>query len=146
MPLPLSLSPRASSRLRRRGVTVLEATTALVVAGLALSAAVELWIALSHQQRGLARHELARQEAANVLERLLGQPWDASLTGTRDEPASAELQALLPDATVQIEVTAVDSPVVSQRVRVRIVADGPTGPETTWATLVAWKHRAGAWP
>ena len=131
----------------RAGLTIMEATMAIFIVGVALTTAVELLTGVSHQQRRLERRDLACLEASNKLERLVGGPWDASLAeGTRDWPASPELVAGLPDARVRIEAKRGDSAPEVWRIQVSVVAPGPAGEMETWASLVAWKYRTGGRP
>ena len=111
---------RQRSGRSRAGLTILESVTALLVLGVAFTAAVQLLAGAARQLRRLEDRDRATLAASNVLERLmhtsLEMP-DASQVAANGEwnwPEPPPLLASLPNARIVVETTpATPVPMVS---------------------------------
>jgi Tfp pilus assembly protein PilV len=101
------ISSLKSQTCGRRGFTLLEVTLAglLLVVLMAITVQMLGWVV--SERRAAERRQWAIQEAANVMERLVVQPWD-ELTSDVEEAIdlSPQASAVLPDAELQVTVAA----------------------------------------
>jgi Tfp pilus assembly protein PilV len=132
--------------MRRRGVSILELSVAIILAGVLLTGIGQLLAVVAAQQREGERRLAAMHEAANQMERLAAIPW-AELTAE----AAAELQlseeaaAALPGGTLEARVTDLEASdeeyaPAGRRVEVAISWRNPAGREVDPVRLVAWRY------
>jgi Tfp pilus assembly protein PilE len=149
-------STRWLRRQRRHGLSVVEATMSVFVAGVALMLAVQSYSIAARWQRQLEIRELASLEAANVMERVfqqlqserlanapsptLGPNDDPAGKNRRESPASPALTAALPGVSVTTEITPGEASLKEQRVQVTVTAPGNAGSQELWAQLTAWHY------
>lgn len=130
---------RNNFRGPRAGVTVTE----LVVAAALLSAALLLAIQTVHlagrQQQVGRSQRLALQEASGAMERLMALPYDELTSEAAERMELApEVRLLLPNATLQLEITPVDKERAKQ-VTVTVMWGERTGPVRPPQSLVAYR-------
>lgn len=159
-PTPLKLMSRRmdhpARRTRRSGLTLIEGTMSVFVAGVALTLAVQSYYVVARWQRQLEVRELAGLEASNVLEhefQRLAEPQpfaaassDAAGVNRREVSVSEALAAALPGAQVVVQITAGDAELGEQRIQVTVAAPGDAESSQTWATLTAWHFGKGGTP
>ncbi|MFO0816625.1 MAG: hypothetical protein U1A77_01710 [Pirellulales bacterium] len=149
-------STRLPHRQRRHGLSVIEATMSVFVAGVALLLAVQSFSIAARWQRQLEIRELASLEAANVMERVFQQLQSERLANEpspsrgpnddpagknrRESPASPALTAALPGVSVITEITPGEASVKEQRIQVTVNAPGIAGSQELWAQLTAWHY------
>lgn len=129
-----------AGRRKSRGTTLFEATMALAVVALALTALVQLLASLQHQRRLVERRSLALLEASNALERLMNLPVD--------ELAPEKIRALrlsdialaqIPGGELSVEMSEPSGTPAARRVLVTVVGAGPDGSPETLGQLTAWR-------
>lgn len=131
--------------IRRRGMSLLEVIVAGIILATLLSLSLEVMQNVGSQRRTLRQREVAAQEAANVMERLMANDW-ASLTpeAAKEFTLSAETGRALPEGKLTVEIAPVSGNPEAKRVHVSIT--WPRGPEQPdqRVELVAWKYRKAA--
>ena len=138
-------TPRTGPRRsrRRRGFGLIELTITAILAVTAMTVTVQLvgWVAA--ERRAALRRERALLEAGNLLERLAARPWEVLGTDPAHPPAVSlpeSTRAVLPGASVAVEVHAVEGPVASKRVAVVIRWRDGTGTFEAPVRLVTWVY------
>jgi Tfp pilus assembly protein PilV len=132
------------TRFRRpQGATFIECTVALVILGAAVLSAAQMTIAVMGQQREATQRQLARHEAANLLERLYALPDDQLVQWEADagpwelsETARQSLPSVAAAATVTRESPTSTDMRLEVEIRWTNAADRPARP----VRLVAWRH------
>lgn len=130
-----------AGRVKTRGTTLFEATMALAIIGLSLTALVQLLVPVQHQRRMIERRSLALLEAANVLENLMNAPL-AELAPERirelrlSEAAAAQIRG----GSLVVEVAEPSGTPAARRLRVTVQCDGPDGAPETLGQLTAWRY------
>jgi type II secretory pathway pseudopilin PulG len=150
---------RTESRFRRsrRGITVVEATVALVVIGAAATVGARTLFSAAGHRRATAQRSTAAIEVANAMEHAMASDLPSDLStgaapsdaATREvRPLSKEAARVLPqgELTVSIEPpTEVEGgAALSQRVAVELRWKNSAGEWAAPARLSAWKHRPKA--
>ncbi len=127
---------------RRRGLTLLELTVAMVILGALMSLCVKWVAAAGGQQREARWREAALREAANVMERLTAQPWEKlSQELASSASLSEEVRGSLPDGALTVQVTEAAGEPPSKEIAVTVRwRPRPETPEAQ-VRLVAWKFR-----
>lgn len=127
---------------RRRGISVLEVTLALLVLGVAITGLLQLIATAAAQRRVSETRRLAAQEVANQAERVALLSWD-ELTAERLAAVqpSELLLASVPSAKLQATVTAEAGPPEAKRVRIEVQWTDATGQSPAPIGLTVWKHR-----
>jgi len=128
--------------MSRRGFTLWETLVALFMLAAMTAVCLQFYSAQCDQQRDLFRQLTARQEAANLLERMWALEWkDLTPENAAKLQLSAEARQVLPEARVE---TRVDGPSgtpparrVAVAVRWRPQRDGPE----RIVPLVAWRYK-----
>ena len=116
--------------VRRRGYSLLEIFVAGTVLAAVLVISVQLVRATAAQRQATGRRQVAVQETANLMERLVARPW-AELTpeAARSVQLSAEVRQALPGADLAVDV-----------------APAPGDAEAKTITVqLRWKDGAGQW-
>lgn len=130
---------------RPRGALLVEVLVAIVVLGVALTLVASLLTLSTGVRRNSARRAAAREEAVNVMERLMAVPYAKLLDESVRQPlASTALLAAVPDATITIDVNELAEPLAARRITVAInwpgaesrVADS----RQTLAELTSWRY------
>ena len=133
--------------LRRRGFTLLELVTALVLIGVLMATVVPLmaWtgaIRISNDHR-----ELAVQETANLLERLTTQDWDRITQASADQlQLSEQVISSLPAASLTVEVVPAEIDLPAKRVTVELNWNNREGDSVTPARLMTVVYQQGVSP
>ena len=124
-----------------RGAMILESTVALVILGAAVISVSHLSVVLVAQQRSCLQRQLARQEAANLMERLHALPF-ADLTEDR-------VQSLAPSPTTQRGLASLQHAVTvedaggmprGRRIVVEVRWTNPAGRPAGPIRLTAWRY------
>jgi type II secretory pathway pseudopilin PulG len=127
---------------RRRGFTLLEAFAAAAVLGGLMIVCVKFFTASAAQQEAMRDRSRAIQLAANVMERLAGEPWD-QLTAEKVRPLqdAEDLRQSLPECRIEIQITQPsgepDGKQIAVLVRWPSRADAAQRP----VRLVGWRYR-----
>jgi Tfp pilus assembly protein PilV len=133
-----------------RGGIFLECSVALVILGAAVLAAAQMTVAVTGQQRAATQRQLARQEAANLLERLFALPDRELADWTADEvplELSETARHWLPGAVATAAVTSPDDPPIpSRRIHVQVGWTDKAGRPARPVRLVAWRSLSEAQP
>jgi prepilin-type N-terminal cleavage/methylation domain-containing protein len=127
---------------RRRGMSLVELTVAVLVLAVMVSVCMRFLRALADQRRGLQNRRVAVEEVANVMERLGARPWeDLTPEAIGQVPLSAEAQRAIPGGKLEVDVLRPAGDEGAKRVTV--VLRWPTGPEQADRSvrLVAWRYR-----
>jgi hypothetical protein len=121
---------------RRRGYAMLEIIGGVIVLGMALAVTVRLigWVAA--ERRAAERRSWATVEAANVMERLAGRPWDDLTAGSvATEALGPAARDLLPGGRLGVLVTEADG---LKRITIEVRWHGRSGADETPVRLTAW--------
>lgn len=126
--------------VRRRGISLLEISTAGILLATTLVVCLQLARATATQRRGLQDRRLAVREAANVMERLSVQPWqELTAEGVGEVQLSEEAQQVLPQSKLEIEVTKPDE-LGGKRITVVVRWLSRTEQAERSVRLVAWRY------
>ena len=133
--------------MRRRGVTSLELSVAIILAGVLLTGIGQLLAVVAAQQREGERRLAALHEAANQMERLTAIPWgELTAEAAADLRLSEEATAALPGGSLEARVTDVDAgdeedaSLAGRRVDVEVSWRNPAGRDVDPVRLVAWRY------
>ena len=125
------------------GFTLLEVCVAAAVVAAAAVICVQFLTTTLQHGRVLRDQQYARQEAANVMERLAAWPWE-ELTGERaaEVQISAWAREALPGAVMKVDVLPSAAEPEAQRIVVEI--SWPDRPHRAGrpVRLVSWRYRA----
>jgi hypothetical protein len=136
-----------SLRMRRRGVTILEATVALTVVTAAALALAQLVGTAGKQRRTTYARQMALLEVANQAERIALADWDAVTPELLTTwPASEELLEVLPSAKCAAVVTDEVGQAGGRRIRLNVSWMNAAGQEVEPVSLTIWKFREGQAP
>ena len=129
----------------RRGTSVLEAVTALVLLGAMTMLAVQAAGMAAAQRRGSRQHAVALQEAANILERLGTMPWkEITAEKAAEIKLSEEADVQSCDATATVTVEAIDESPAAKRITVTIAWG--VAEKSRKVSLSRWRTRIGEEP
>ncbi|WP_145094344.1 hypothetical protein [Anatilimnocola aggregata] len=121
----------------------LAAAGVVLVACLALFA--QILFLVGKQERAAEARQVALRTAANRLETLLAKNWDElTVTEPTAEAASAEVLALIPSATMSVQVSLATEPVdqpPAKQIRVEVSWTDSAGAFVQPVGLSAWKHQ-----
>lgn len=125
----------------RRGFTVVELLSALVLIGVVFTVSISLLLAVAHERRFAQQRQFAMQHAANLLERSTARGWAGLADGPQPiEPAHADLTDLLPELDRRIDVTSTSEDFDARRVTVSIRWKNRTGQFVAPIRLTAWVY------
>ncbi len=131
----------SGSKSRRRGATIVEAVVSLVVLSTVTMIVVQSMAGMFGQQRMLRQQALAREEAANLMERAFALPWDQL---TNDELAGWEISEPSlrshAQAKLAMEVVPLEQSPASKRIRIEISVPQPNRQASVEVQLVAWRY------
>lgn len=129
---------------RRHGSMLLEVSLAVLLLTVALMGVAQLLAVATRQRQETRWRTVATREVANVTEHVMALPWaettSAQLAATALDPST---KALLPDVTLDVEVTDVADPRKAKRIKVSLVYRNTSGLAVEPITLVAWKFSPG---
>jgi Tfp pilus assembly protein PilV len=140
-----------------RGGILLECSVALVILGAAVLAAAQMTAAVTGQQRAATQRQLARQQAANLLEWLFALPDRELADWTTDEvqlELSETARQWLPGAVATATVASPDDPpdrtegqaIPGRRIQVQVGWTDKAGRPARPVRLVAWRSLSEAQP
>jgi Tfp pilus assembly protein PilV len=137
--------------MRRRGITILELTIAILVAGIVLGGIAQLLATVAAQRRESERRLAAIHEAANQMERLAALSWgELTPEGTGGWELTGEAAAALPDGTLSVDLSEVetggDNALPARRVAVEVAWRNSAGTTVEPVRLVAWRFPEEAGP
>ncbi|MBI5760767.1 MAG: prepilin-type N-terminal cleavage/methylation domain-containing protein [Planctomycetales bacterium] len=133
---------RMVRRPNRRGFSMMEIIVAAGLLGVVVLVTVPSLRWVSAGRRDAAQRQLASQELANVMERLLARE-SSALTpeGVATEELSAEAKAHLPGGALKVAVTVTDDSPPSKRVTAELRWNDATGQSMVPIRLTAWKYQ-----
>lgn len=130
---------RASLSSGRAGFTLIELIVATILFGAVLSTFVPLMKAISRTQRATERQRIALREAHNILQQIAQRSWaDLAVDSLNKLELPESAQTVLPQASLEFDVTETVEPFVSKQVLVRIRWLPQPGRPTESVQLVAW--------
>jgi Tfp pilus assembly protein PilV len=126
----------------RRGSMFLEVCMATLVASVAFVVSAQILVIVARQQRALEQRQGATRQAANLLERVMAQPWE-SLTPEQLNSLAQSSDAVrqLPGGKAQIDVIDHDQP-AAREIRLRVGWVNRAGQPERPVQLVAWRYRS----
>ncbi len=145
------LKRQRTMKRQRTGTTVFEMTVAIVLLMAAVLSATQLIGASVNARRKADRRQLARYEAANLMERVAALPW-AEVTNENLQawPLAEELQKQLPGARLQalVEEVAVGEsdtsekkpPLAALPAKKITLAISWNGPAKSHVRLMSWRY------
>ena len=123
----------------RPGSMLLEAALAITLLLAAAAAMTQLLLLAAHQRRQADRRALATREAANVIERIVAQPWpEITADRVKDYELSQEALHWLREPELEIQVSDEDLAVDSKRVDVSVRLQSSAGLPAEAVELSAW--------
>jgi len=125
---------------KRNGATIQEALVAILIVAAVLVGVTQLLAMVASQRRSAQLRSLAAREAGNLMEDLMTRPWSDLTPDTLAKVQLSEpcLQRL-PDAELQIEVSAEDDTDQVRRVDIRIDWANAADQRCDPVRLVAWR-------
>src|SRR5262245_24680599 len=99
---------------RRAGFTIVETIISLGIFGTALALSAQWLAATAMLRRETARRQTAEAEAANVLERLTAEAWEALAPGEHARPLS-DAAGELPEGSVRVTIAEESRPLAARR-------------------------------
>jgi Tfp pilus assembly protein PilV len=122
---------------------LIECTVALVILGAAVLTAAQMTVAVTGQQRAATQRQLARQEAANLMERLFALP-DQQLAEWKPDGGELALSEAarqwLPGVTVAVTVSDQDDLPNGKRIAIEIRWTNEADRAARPVRLVAWRY------
>jgi len=128
--------------MQRRGMTVLELIVAGVILLTLLTLCLQVVEGVGQQHRAIQHRQLAVEETANLMERLMADSWDHLTPELAKQcQLSPELQQTMPEARLEIVIDPVSEDPDAKRIQITI--SWPRGPEQPdqHVDLIAWKYR-----
>ena len=129
-------------RMNRQGITLIETTVAMVILSAAIIAVAQLIASVATQRNVAARDTLARQEAANQMERLFAMPW-----GELGEDHVSQMQLSegsrqrLPNPELAFVIGPAGGEPVQRRIRVEVTWADTSDQYRRNASLTAWRYK-----
>lgn len=129
---------------RRKGSMLLEVSLAIALLTVGLVAVAQLLAVAARQRHETRWRAVATREVANVTEQVMALPWEQT-TAAQFNAVSLHptTKALLPDATLEIEVTDVTDPRRAKRLQISLAYRNTAGLPVEPISLVAWKFAPG---
>jgi type II secretory pathway pseudopilin PulG len=125
-----------------RGATFIECMVALVILGAAIVVAAQMTVTVMGQQRQATQRQLARQEAANLMEDVFGMS-DQQLTEFADDGRNLELsdtaRRWLPEAVATARVETVEESPSGKRIQVEVRWTDKSVQPVRPVQIVAWR-------
>ena len=138
----LNPEPRTLNPERRRALTVLEVTLALLILSFAVVGLLQILTLAASQRRSTEVRRLAVEELANQAEAIALAPWEV-LTAEKlaARQPSAELLAAAP--SVKLSITASDEAGLpaAKRIQLSAVWTTPAGESAQPVKLTVWRHQ-----
>ncbi len=132
-----------SKRTDPRGFTLTETTVAMFILAAAIVAVAQLMAAVAKHRITAERETVARQEAANLMERVFAMPWTEL---TEEHVASLQLsetcQQRLPNPQLNISVESAAGTPAGRQIRVELTWRDSSGQYRRSASLTAWRYAA----
>ena len=126
---------------QQRGAILVEVGVALVVLSVAMILVAQLLAALGTQHRRAEQNALARQEAANLMERLFATPWaELSPQAAAQLTLSEQCGLRLPDARLTARVVSSDGPPDGKQLTIEIAWTVRQGEHPRGVRLTAWRY------
>jgi prepilin-type N-terminal cleavage/methylation domain-containing protein len=132
-----------------RGATFIECMVALVILGAALLAAAQMTVTVMGQQRHATQRQLARQEAANLMEEIFGLSQEGLTqwaSAGRELELSETARNWLPEAVVTAAVDTVDESPPGKRIQVEVRWTDKSGQPARPVRMIAWRFDREAQP
>lgn len=96
---------RRSRHVCRRGFTIVELISTLILLGVVFVVTISLLTAVGRERRSTEQRQYALQHVANLLEHATAQGWSKLPEGPQElASVSVDLQALLPELDQRLEV------------------------------------------
>jgi prepilin-type N-terminal cleavage/methylation domain-containing protein len=128
--------------MKHRGMTLLETIVASAMLLVFMALCVHFFIVGGRLRTELDRREIAMQEAANVMERLMARPWDQLSAESAGEASLSEAaQRMLPDVQMKVEITPREEKPPGKRILVTIRWQDENGQWTRPVRLAAWRYQ-----
>lgn len=133
------LRPRHTNRAGYHLMEVIAAASLLAVIMLVTVPSLR-WVAAG--RRDAAQRQLAAQELANVMERVMARDWSAlTPESVATEELSAEAKARLPGSEFKVSVVAAGESPPAKRVTAELRWNDATGRTMAPVRLTAWKYQ-----
>lgn len=125
----------------RVGSTLLEAVAGLAIMVVACTLIAQLTAFATRQMRVNALHQLAVQEAANLLDQYVTcSDVAGSDVASGARPLSAEAARQLPNGTLNVTLTDEATPPAARQIAVEVTWDSPFGNRPERVRLVSWRY------
>jgi hypothetical protein len=128
-------------RRDRGGLSVLEATAALLIVGFAITGLAQMLSLSAAQRRTSESRRLAQEEIANQAERIALLAWnETTAEKLQSQEISEGMRAFVPSAKLSLELTEEAGPPLARRIEIAVVwiaAEGEVEP----VRLTVWKHQ-----
>jgi hypothetical protein len=102
-----------------------------------IGSTVQALVVASQQRRAIEQQHIALEEASNIMEQIMAQPWDRPAGSWQ---LSDGARGVLPAATVVVEVTPNEADDTAKKVTVEIRWSNRAGELVAPLRLVAWKY------
>ncbi|NLX53561.1 MAG: hypothetical protein GXY58_00425 [Planctomycetaceae bacterium] len=129
------------NRCRRGGFSMTEMVVTIGVATVAMVGGVQIMSLANRQCRAVECRRVASLEAGNIMEQLMARPWEELTPGQESFGTLSDVcQRLLPDASLDIDVSAETTDAAARRITVRIDWQVQGTHRSNPVRLVAWRY------
>jgi Tfp pilus assembly protein PilV len=138
----LNPEPRTPNPRHRRGLSIIEATMALLILSFAVGGLVQILAVAASQRRATEIRRLALADVANQAEQIALLSWD-ELTAEKLIAAqpSAELAAAAPSASLKLTVQDEAGPSAAKRIHISATWTTADGQPVEPVELTLWRHQ-----
>ncbi len=126
----------------RRGMTLIEVAVAAIATAAMGAILLGGILLLKTEQREAQRRQIARFEAANLLERLTAEPWESLAPhGPAPQPLSASAERWLPGGRLSAQIESAGDEPAGRRIVVEMQWLGANGQPVAPLRLIAWVYQ-----
>ena len=131
----------------RRGTIFVEALIAITIILVTMGAVAQVVAISVRQRREVEQIRVATQEAANVMERAFGLPWNELNEQTAASIAiSHSATESLDEPRLQVSIETMNDSIPAKRIVVRISWVNLAGERVEPVQLIAWQHSSEVGP
>ena len=133
------------STTRRPGTMFVETAIGIALAIVVMLAVAQLVAVVAKQRREVAQRQLATQEVANVMERVMVLPWNELTTESATQFDISRVSAdALNDPQLSIAISNVDDSLPTKLIEITLSWRDLANRRVEPVRLVAWRHEPGA--
>ncbi len=133
---------RVKGVARRPGSMFVETAIGIALAAVVMISVAQLVALAAKQRREVAQTQIATQEVANVLERVMVMPWDGlNEKSTSELKLSSDLASQLAEPNLAITVSRTDDELPTKKITVALSWQNQASRRVTPVRLIGWRHQ-----